>query len=101
MRAAIVDTGPLVAFLDRTERHHGWVAGRIEELDAPLLVCEPVLAEAMHLLARSQGVATLANAFHDDKFIKQEVEQMCDWLRSYTAGRRRALHATNTRRASA
>jgi TetR/AcrR family transcriptional repressor of nem operon len=37
---------------------------------------------AMHLLARSQGVATLANAFHDEKFIKQEVRQMCDWLRS-------------------
>lgn len=37
---------------------------------------------AMHLLARSQGVATLANAFHDEKFIKQEAEQMCDWLRS-------------------
>lgn len=28
------------------------VAKRIEELDAPLLVCEPVLAEAMHLLRR-------------------------------------------------
>lgn len=25
---------------------------RIDELQAPLLVCEPVLAEAMHLLAR-------------------------------------------------
>ena len=37
---------------------------------------------AMHLLARSQGVATLANAFHDEKFIRQEVAQMCDWLRS-------------------
>jgi uncharacterized protein len=52
MTAAIVDTGPLVAFLDRAERHHRWVAERIEKLDAPLLVCEPVLAEAMHLLAR-------------------------------------------------
>lgn len=39
---------------------------------------------AMHLLARSQGVATLANAFHDEKFISCEVEKMCDWLRSYT-----------------
>mgnify|MGYP005644269039 FL=1 len=39
---------------------------------------------AMHLLARSQGVATLANAFHDEKFIKQEVKQMCHWLNSYT-----------------
>jgi TetR/AcrR family transcriptional regulator, transcriptional repressor for nem operon len=35
---------------------------------------------AMHLLARSQGVATLANAFHDEKFIRQEVQLMCDWL---------------------
>ena len=51
MRAAIVDTGPLVAFLDRAERHHRWVAERIGELEAPLLLCEPVLAEAMYLLA--------------------------------------------------
>lgn len=41
-------------------------------------------ALAMHLLARSQGVATLANAFHDENFIKQEVRQMGDWLESLT-----------------
>lgn len=52
MRAAILDTGPLVAFLDRAERHHLWVVERIEALDPPLLVCEPVLAETMHLIAR-------------------------------------------------
>jgi predicted nucleic acid-binding protein len=52
MTGAIVDTGPLVAFFDRAEQHHRWVAERIEELEAPLLVCEPVLAEAMFLLAR-------------------------------------------------
>jgi AcrR family transcriptional regulator len=39
-------------------------------------------ALAMHLLARSQGVATLANSFHDEKFIRQEVKEMCDWLRA-------------------
>jgi TetR/AcrR family transcriptional repressor of nem operon len=38
---------------------------------------------AMHLLARSQGVATLANAFYDEKFIKLEVKQLDDWLDSY------------------
>jgi TetR/AcrR family transcriptional regulator, transcriptional repressor for nem operon len=43
-------------------------------------------ALAMHLLVRSQGVATLASAFHDEKFIKQEVKQTCDWLDSCAAG---------------
>ena len=35
---------------------------------------------AMHLLARSQGIAALANAFHNDRFIKREVKQLHDWL---------------------
>ena len=41
---------------------------------------------AMHLLARSQGVATLANAFHDEKFIKNEMQQMSEWLSSCIKG---------------
>jgi TetR/AcrR family transcriptional regulator, transcriptional repressor for nem operon len=41
-------------------------------------------ALAMHLLARSQGVATLANAYCDEKFIRQEVQQLYDWLESCT-----------------
>ena len=52
MTVAVVDTGPLVAFFDRAEQHHSWVIERFEELEAPLLVCEPVLAEAMYLLRR-------------------------------------------------
>lgn len=39
-------------------------------------------ALALHILARSQGVATLAAAFHDEKFIRQEVKQMEAWLAS-------------------
>ncbi|MBT1063168.1 TetR/AcrR family transcriptional regulator [Bowmanella sp. Y26] len=35
---------------------------------------------AMHLLARSQGIATLANAFNDMNFIEQEVELLNQWL---------------------
>jgi TetR/AcrR family transcriptional regulator, transcriptional repressor for nem operon len=49
-------------------------------------------ALAMHLLARSQGVATLASAFHDEAFIKQEAKQMCDWVSSCTEG---IAHHTN------
>lgn len=38
---------------------------------------------AMHLLARSQGIATLASAFHDAGFIDQEVQQLNEWLAKY------------------
>ena len=45
-------------------------------------------ALAMHMLARSQGVATLASAFLDEDFIRSEVDQMCDLLETQrcTAG---------------
>lgn len=52
MLVAIADAGPLVAFLDRAEKHHAWVVDKVSELQPPLLVCEPVLAEAMYLLSR-------------------------------------------------
>ncbi len=51
-RWTIVDTGPLVAFLDRAEKHHAWTVDQVRHLEAPLLVCEPVLTETMFLLAR-------------------------------------------------
>src|SRR5262245_10941136 len=53
--AAIVDTGPLVAFLDKAQRHHHWATDRIKDFDSPLLVCEPVLTETMYLLAHTSG----------------------------------------------
>lgn len=49
-RAAIADTGPLVAYFDRGERNHAWAVERVRELEVPLLICEPVLAEVMYLL---------------------------------------------------
>ena len=36
---------------------------------------------AMHLLMRSQGVATLLNAFHDRSFAEREVRLMHAWVR--------------------
>ncbi|OGB17033.1 MAG: transcriptional regulator [Burkholderiales bacterium RIFCSPLOWO2_12_67_14] len=37
-------------------------------------------ALAMHLLGRSQGVATLANALGDKRFLRREVRQLHAWL---------------------
>jgi predicted nucleic acid-binding protein len=51
VQRAIIDTGPLVAFLDRGERFHAWTVEQVQAIEAPLLVCEPVLAESMYLLS--------------------------------------------------
>jgi predicted nucleic acid-binding protein len=51
-RQAIIDTGPLVAFLDRDEKHHKWTVEQVQQLAPPLLVCEAVLTESMFLLQR-------------------------------------------------
>jgi TetR/AcrR family transcriptional repressor of nem operon len=44
-------------------------------------------ALAMHLLARSQGVSSLANTFPSEEFIRREVEEMHAWLDRRTEGR--------------
>ena len=54
-------------------------------------------ALAMHLLARSQGVATLASAFRDETFIRREVDEMCDGLTSCTPGTARRKPAASRR----
>ena len=46
----IADTGFLVAFANRNDRHHAWAAGVAGNVTQPLLTCEAVLAEtAFHL----------------------------------------------------
>jgi predicted nucleic acid-binding protein len=46
----IADTGFLVAFANRNDRHHEWAVEVAERVTEPLLTCEAVLAEtAFHL----------------------------------------------------
>lgn len=46
----VVDTGPLVALLDATEREHARVAEVVRGLPGPFVSAEPVLSEACFLL---------------------------------------------------
>lgn len=64
----IADTGFLVAFANRGDRHHEWAVRVAEGVTEPLLTCEAVLAEAaFHLESVSlvlsmitEGLVTLA-----------------------------------------
>lgn len=49
----LVDTGPLVAFMDRSEAHHAWSVERFREFPVPLYTCEPVLTESLFLLRQA------------------------------------------------
>lgn len=49
----IVDTGPIVALLNRRDEHHAWSVEYFSSVTPPLLTCEAVLTEACHLLKGS------------------------------------------------
>lgn len=52
MAQVIADTGPLVAYFDKGARAHAWVRGEFEQLEDPLLSCQPVITEVLFLLKR-------------------------------------------------
>lgn len=48
----MIDTGPLVALLSRSDRHHTWVREVLDTVEPPVVTCEAVISEACFLLAR-------------------------------------------------
>ena len=59
-RAWVIDTGPLVAFIDHADHHHSWAEEALSNVAPPLETCDAVIAEAWHLLGRARrGRATL------------------------------------------
>lgn len=53
MSVVLVDTGPLVALLDRSDAGHAWAVEVFKTLRPPLLTCEAVFAEAWYILGES------------------------------------------------
>jgi len=56
----IADTGFVVAFLNRSDRHHEWAAEIGMGVSEPLLTCEAVLAEAAFHVGSVGRVVELA-----------------------------------------
>lgn len=53
MTETILDTGPLVAFLDGDDQHHGWAVEQFRRLAPKFVTCEAVITEACFLLHSS------------------------------------------------
>lgn len=53
-----------------------WLAKQFTQMGYALDADE----KALHLLARSQGIAVMMNAFNDDAFVQREVEQLQAWV---------------------
>jgi len=56
MTAWLLDTGPLVAFFDRSDADHEWAKEQWGRAPVPMLTCEAVLAEATYLLREHAGL---------------------------------------------
>ena len=50
----LLDTGPLVGYLNRRDQHHAWATARWAMLFEPVWTCESVLSEAIFSL-QSEG----------------------------------------------
>jgi predicted nucleic acid-binding protein len=63
VKPALLDTGVIVALLDRSERNHAACVEVVAALQAPLVTCEAVIAEACYLLRSVRGApdAVLSN----------------------------------------
>lgn len=61
----ILDTGPLIALLNRGDRDHERCLAVMTDFRGTLLTTEPVLTEAMHLLTRVRGGPAACLAFFD------------------------------------
>ena len=63
----VLDTGPLVAFIDRDDAQHPWAAEQLHLLQPPFLTCEAVISESLFLLSDAKkGVPTLLSMLQEE-----------------------------------
>lgn len=53
----ILDSGPLVAALSKSDTHHDWAAGQLRDASLPCLTCEAVLSETFFRIRNDSKAA--------------------------------------------
>jgi predicted nucleic acid-binding protein len=68
-RRVLVDSGPIVALLDRRDTYHQWAKSEIANLHEPPLTCEAVISEVFFLLSRVRGGTSIFVALLRDGLV--------------------------------
>jgi predicted nucleic acid-binding protein len=90
LSAVLLDTGVIVASLDRSERFHARCADAIADTTSALVTCEAVIAESCYLLRNLNGAAeavvanVAAGIFQVPFSLTRSAEPVRDVLRKYS-----------------
>ncbi|MDP3875491.1 MAG: PIN domain-containing protein [Methylobacter sp.] len=85
----IVDTGVLVAVINKNDSYHQWAVRQIADIQPPLLTCEAVISEACFLLRRYPQ-ATLLLQWLEKGFLslpfclQEEIQPLNSLLKKYS-----------------
>lgn len=85
----LLDTGPLVALINRRDRFHEWVKAEWGKVQPPLLTCEAVFTEACFLLQGVYGGQEAVITFMRKGIVqisfclKEEVDRISELLTRY------------------
>lgn len=94
MTATLLDIGPLIAVVDRDDRHHVSCVRLLEELEGPLLLPSTILIEAGWTINRHMGTAVHAQfldlaieEFELVDLLPVDVRRMAELVRLYKDAR--------------
>ncbi len=91
MTRFVIDTGPLVALLNRRDRHHVWAREVLDTVEPPVFTCEAVISEVCFLLGRIKGgqdtaLALLSkDALEVDFRIRSEIDPIRGLMRKFSS----------------
>ena len=85
----IIDTSPLVSFIDKSDNFHLWTVETWKKLCPPLLTCEAVIAESCFLLQNVHGGESAILSLLEAEVIKipfnlsEEVTEIKQLMKQY------------------
>ncbi|MEJ7668453.1 MAG: PIN domain-containing protein [Casimicrobiaceae bacterium] len=87
MQSTLVDAGPLIALVDRSDRHHNKVKRFLDDYRGQLLSTWPVLAEACHFMPERAQVRFLrwaaAGGLNVVEVPESALSVIADWKEKY------------------